>query len=215
MFLLSNAYYFTCFSAPISLTFLIAFVIMFLINFIVGVFLKNTKKMQNNNTKNARVSCKNELDKQKGLSLFCKGDIVVYASLVLCLLFAFLILVFPKANSKYSGFTLLKANETVLTFSFESSTPLKIEDKFALLTEVEQVDNAYKITVFTNQEKSGYNVILIDTKERTAKVIDANCSERKDCFHSPAIKNNGTIYCSPHDLLIKPIAQKNGAPITG
>ena len=98
-----------------------------------------------------------------------------------------------------------RENEYILPTNHETSVNVDRTNGFI----------TYKITVFTNQEKSGYNVIFIDTKERTEKVIYANCSDRKDCFHSPAIKNNGTIYCSPHDLLIKPIAQKNSAPITG
>lgn len=108
----------------------------------------------------------------------------------------------------------MRENKTVFTFTFESSSPINISEEFAHLIKVNQTENGYEITVYTS-DKSGYNVIYIDTQERTAKVIKTNCSERKDCFHAPAIKSNGTIFCNPHDLLIKPTAPRQSAPITG
>ena len=158
---------------------------------------------------------RNTTSENKYGKLFLRGDIYVYCSLFFCLLLLFVFLVIPKSKANSNGFAVLHDNDTVLTFTFDSQTPLKIENGYEDFTQVIADQNGYTITVYLNQEHTAYNKIYIDTKNLTAKVIESNCSERKDCFHAPAIKTNGTIYCSPHDLLIKPLSLKNDGPIAG
>ena len=150
----------------------------------------------------------------KSKSLFLRGDLLVYSALIFCILLLFVFFVLPTKNSKSDGFLVSHNNQTVFTFTFSKDNPLEISDNFLDLTKVNRQENGYEITVYL-ENKSSYNVIFIDVNNLTAKVIDANCSERKDCFHSPAIKNNGTIYCSPHDLLITPLSLNNDTPIAG
>ncbi len=65
----------------------------------------------------------------------------------------------------------------------------------------ESGENKLVIKIISN---GGYNVACIDTKERTVKVIEADCGKR-DCVYTAAITDSGgMIYCSPHQLRILP-----------
>lgn len=176
--------------------------------------LKKTEKTKKTNSKHTDNFEEKGSVKTSSLTLFSRGDLIIYPLLIVFIVILFFILIFPSNNKSYDGFTVMRENKTVFTFTFENSSPININEEFAHLTQVNQTENGYEITVYTS-DKSGYNVIYIDTIERTAKVIKTNCSERKDCFHAPALKNNGTIFCNPHDLLIKPTAPRQSAPITG
>ena len=157
----------------------------------------------------------NEIALFKSKTLFLRGDFAVYISLLVCIVLLFIFLVFPTQNNKNDGFLVSHNNQTVLAFTFSKTNPIEISDNYVNLTQIEERENGFKITVYLSENKSAYNVIFVDTENLTAKVIDANCSERKDCFHAPAIKSNGTIYCSPHDLLIKPLSLNSDTPIAG
>ncbi len=157
----------------------------------------------------------NTANENKYGKLFLGGDVFVYCSLFFCLVLLFVFLVAPKNTATCNGFSVFQDDKTVFTFTFEKSSPLKIESDYENLTEVSFNQDGYTITVYTNQERTAYNKIYVDTVNLTAKVIESNCSERKDCYHAPAIKTNGTIYCSPHHLLIKPLSLNNKGPIAG
>lgn len=172
--------------------------------------LKNKDKPKENLQVN-----KGEIAFIKAKFLFSAGDLIVYATLLICLLLSFVLLVLPRQNIDTDGFIITHENKTVFTFTFSKSEPLEIDENFVNLTQVKKLDDGYEITVYVYENKMEYNVIFIDTQNLTAKVIDSNCSERKDCYHAPAIKNNGTIYCNPHNLLIKPLSLKSDTPIAG
>ena len=145
---------------------------------------------------------------------FFKRDIIVYAVLVALIVSLFLIFVIP-SNKNSNGFTVSRDGTTLVICSFNSDNHIEINQDFAELIEVSNIDNGYSVKIYKDSQKIGYNVIFFDISTKTAKVSESNCSERKDCFHAPSIKNNGTIYCSPHDLLIKPIGETASSPIVG
>lgn len=134
---------------------------------------------------------------------FYKRDLLVYISLAALVLILFIAFVFPLKNESGKGFKVTRGDVTLLTYTFGSS-PHKNEN-YADLIEIEKVSDGYKIKIYSSSEKTGYNVIFFNEALKTADVIESNCSERKDCYHAPAISNSGAIYCSPHDLKITPI----------
>ena len=72
------------------------------------------------------------------------------------------------------------------------------------------------ITIYLDQSKTHFNKIKVDKKQRTAKVIDANCSTSKDCTFTPALKGNSAIVCVPHKLKIVAIGKTEATPpVTG
>ena len=80
---------------------------------------------------------------------------------------------------------------------------------FVLLTET---DDGYTLTIYTSNDKTGFNVIFINTKESSVKIIESTCSVSKDCVYSPAISNSGAIYCAPHGIKIIPNGTSGNIP---
>jgi hypothetical protein len=152
--------------------------------------------------------------KREQVQPFLKRDLFVYPAIFLFVLILFLIVLLP-AKSKTIGFTVSHQDTVILTFTHEKAQPITLNPEYENLVEIEKIDQGYKVKIYTSLDKIGYNTIVFDQEKRTAKVTDSNCSERKDCFHTPAISDNGTIYCSPHKLLIKPIGNVADTPITG
>lgn len=72
------------------------------------------------------------------------------------------------------------------------------------------------ITIYLDKTKTHFNKIEVDQKQRTAKVIDANCSTSKDCTYTPSLKGNSAIVCVPHKLKIVSIGKTEATPpVTG
>ena len=64
--------------------------------------------------------------------------------------------------------------------------------------------HCFNVVIYTSSEKKGFNEIVFDCVNLTAKVIESTCSSSKDCVHTPALTTNGSIYCAPHNLKIVP-----------
>lgn len=64
--------------------------------------------------------------------------------------------------------------------------------------------------------ENGFNLIEIDVSSRTARVIDADCSSRKDCVHTKAVRSGGdVIVCVPHKLVVTAVGDGIRQPVTG
>ena len=87
-----------------------------------------------------------------------------------------------------------------------------VPDEFLTIVEYKTVENGMEITVYTDKNKTGYNVILIDTNKLSASVIESTCSSSKDCVFSPEITKNGAIYCLPHGLKVVPLKSSGFIP---
>jgi nitrite reductase/ring-hydroxylating ferredoxin subunit len=136
-------------------------------------------------------------------------DLIVYAALILFVAALFLyFIILPTINTDTVGFCVSKGGKTVLTVK---NLTCSVNDEFVWLVESEKVDENLRVTIFTDQTKLGYNVIIFYANG-SAKVVESTCSHSKDCTFSPAIKNSGVIYCAPHDLKIEPLTGSGFIP---
>lgn len=143
-------------------------------------------------------------------NIFVKQDIAVYAILLVSIISLFLA-VFIFSNDKTAeGFTASVNGKTVLTYYYNGKTV--IYDDTAVAIEIYE----NKIYVYFDKEKTDFNELTVDLKNKTVKVTDSTCSDTKDCTSVPAISNSGAIYCAPHKLKISVLNEKeNLPPITG
>ena len=167
--------------------------------------------------------CGKEIDEKKGICENCsnqqkkkklpKWSIILI--IVGAVLFLFIIFVISPNKKNAEGFTVKKGENTVCTFTYLNQT-LSVNSDYINLVVSEKTDGGFIITVYTSNDKSGYNELTVDTTAKTVKVSKSTCSVSKDCVYSPAIGNDGAIYCAPHDLKIIPT---NGSgyvpPVTG
>lgn len=158
---------------------------------------------------------KREISEIKSLKPFEFNDLFLYAFLIIAVLFLFIIFVISPNKKNAEGFTVKKGENTVCTFTYLNQT-LSVNSDYINLVVSEKTDGGFIITVYTSNDKSGYNELTVDTTAKTVKVSKSTCSVSKDCVYSPAIGNDGAIYCAPHDLKIIPT---NGSgyvpPVTG
>lgn len=151
----------------------------------------------------------NIYDKVKNGKPFAAFDLLVYALVVLICAGLFLGFVIMSKHDSGNGFTVYYKDEKIFSFYYDD---LKYDlAEFDGSIKVENTDpenRLFTITVFTGGEEN-YNVLSVSAKDKTVKVAEANCSYRKDCVHTPEIKDGtGAIYCLPHGLKILPL--KNG-----
>ena len=145
---------------------------------------------------------------------FYKRDIIVYIALILLIASLFLIFVLP-ANKNSDGFIVSRNGITLVSCYFTDESSIIINQDYKDLIEQDKTSDGYSVKIYTDSTKSAFNTIYFNIVERSAKVTESNCSERRDCYYAPKIKNNGSIYCSPHDLLIKPITDTASGPVVG
>lgn len=136
-------------------------------------------------------------------------DLIIYAALIVFVAALFLyFIILPTLNADTVGFSVSKGGKTVLTVSDLNCT---VNSEFNSLVESEKVDGNLRVTIYTDQTKLGFNVIVFYANG-SAKVVESTCSHSKDCTFSPAIVNLGAIYCAPHDLKIEPLTGSGFIP---
>jgi hypothetical protein len=140
--------------------------------------------------------------------LFSFLDLIPYAVLALTLVALFVFLVVLPKTSKADGFKIELYGKQIATYDYATKT-LSVEKGYEANFEIE----GDSITVYTDQNRIGFNVITIDAKNRSAKISEANCSASKDCVYTPALKGTeGAIICAPHALKVVPISYNNMTP---
>jgi len=131
-------------------------------------------------------------EKIKKSKVFELGDILVYACLFVLIISLFLgFVVFPKSQEKNQFFITI-GNKTVLSYDF-SNRNLIIEQDFLSNVEHSTDGDYINVKIYTNNEKTEHNSLLIDLNKKTVKITDGTCPSKK-CLLSG--------YCEPHDLKI-------------
>ena len=143
---------------------------------------------------------------------FYLKDLFAYAIAVfLIAILAVFFLVLLGANNS-NGFKVELDGKPVLTYSFLTSD-YEVFDEFINLVTVENADDGITFMIKSND---GFNKIYISKTEKTAEVVDSDCSTSKDCVHSPKIKDSGAIVCAPHKLKLSPLSKSGmGEPVAG
>ena len=152
-------------------------------------------------------------DKVKKGGFFTAGDLIVYAVLIVLVVVLFLMFVF--GGKEGSGIAVESGGERVYVYMFGKGG--KISPGKEAVVEEKTEGRTVVVTIFTDERKEEYNIIVIDTEQKTAIVSEANCSFRKDCTHMAAIAQTGdVIICVPHTLIVKAIGgQEDFSPTIG
>lgn len=156
-------------------------------------------------------SLSGKIKAQKPFEIFDFIAYAVTAVFVTVLFFAFVVI---PTHSAAEGFKVLIDNVTVLVFKYDDNS-MTVTPSF---TDTVEYDNeAHTLTIYTDEEKSDYNVLYVDAQARSVKMIDANCSHSKDCvYFRPVTSDAGFIYCAPHKLTVLPLSSTaKTVPITG
>lgn len=145
-----------------------------------------------------------KIDQIKRGKLFRISDLIVYGVLAAIILALFLTVFLTRDKSSAESVEVLYRGERVFLYDFstgkyDAASPGRIKVVY-------DTDGRLEIE-FTEENGAGYNRIVFDRNEKSVKVTEANCSSRKDCVYTPAIKSNSeVISCAPHSLLIRPVS---------
>lgn len=136
-----------------------------------------------------------EVKADKGFKI---RDLAVYGAVILIIAVIFIAVFVTRDTSPLKGVKIY--TDEVLVFEYNFTNGEYKNSSLETVT-VTPAENSLKIKITAN---GGYNVVEINTKERTVKVTEADCGKR-DCVYTAAITNSsGMIYCSPHKLRILP-----------
>jgi hypothetical protein len=141
---------------------------------------------------------------------FKRADILVYFALVVLIVALFVFFVFIPSGKTYDGFYISVNGKKVAVYNYGSYSPQILDNEFNDKIVYDKSNNT--ITVYF--EEHGYNVIKIDERQKSAKVIDANCSVSKDCVYTPSLKGDSAIVCVPHKLKISGLVKSTPTPPT-
>ncbi len=150
--------------------------------------------------------------RKENLKLFKPIDLLVYALLIIGVFSLFLFFVILPASSSSDGFTVTINGKTIFNYHYGSYTVDLVDYKMA--DHIVYDKQKSTITIYLDDNKQDFNLIEIDEANKTAKVIDANCSLSKDCVYTPSIKNGSAIVCAPHKLKIVALGDKAIRPPT-
>ncbi len=141
------------------------------------------------------------LNEIKNLRAFEKHDVLIYAVLALFVAVLFVFFVFAPQKTNSNGFSVTKNNHHVLSFNYDDHS-LVIDSAFLELVEKTEQGNRLIVTIYHDEQKKNFNTLEIDKTNRTVDVVEANCSNSKECVHMAKISGSGVIFCAPHALSI-------------
>ena len=145
--------------------------------------------------------------KIKKRGYFGWGDLIVYGSVGILIAALFFIAFFCIRTSPAEGIAVERNGVVVYTYTFDKGG--SIAEEFKDLIEERTDENAVQITVYTDQSKTQYNVILIDLDRRSARITDANCSFHKDCTTMKSVSaDGGVIVCILHKIKVRVLEKK-------
>lgn len=130
---------------------------------------------------------------------FFKKDLIVYL-LVILLTVSFIVIVNitstpnDKVECLYNG-------QKVFDYDFAVNNLKLYSVDGVTVTQNTDGDALYLTLTYSD---GGFNKVKLDKKQKSASVSESNCSQSKDCVHSPAIVKSGqSVICVPHGLVLK------------
>lgn len=141
---------------------------------------------------------------------FIKYDILLYLTLTITVVLLFVFFVIIPDGSANVGFGVYFGEMKIFSFYYENAT-YDIAEGYDI--KVDRNDNIFTVTVKIDD---GFNILQANTATKSVKVIDADCSVKKDCVYSAPISGNGgAIICVPHNLRILPLGDGFVPPVSG
>ncbi|MEG1528466.1 MAG: NusG domain II-containing protein [Clostridia bacterium] len=150
----------------------------------------------------------------KNQKVFLPLDLVIYGAIALTIALLFILFVFAPQKEALQGISIIysdqNAEHTIFTYDFETNK-YQIADDFKDKVNVKASQDQLKVTIyFFAKEKTEVNILIIDTKGKTVRMLDADCSYHKDCVKMQIANSRDTIICVPHHLIIKPTNSDSG-----
>ena len=155
-----------------------------------------------------------KIDRLKNSKPFHFGDVIIYSLIILTVLTLFAVFIFfPRANNSSkspSGFIVENNGKTIISHLY-GSDKFEVDDKFLSLTKTEETEYGFLITIYSNQDKTEFNVLKVNENKKTVKMVESNCRS-KQCTYLHEVGENGIIYCAPRNLKITPITGSGFIP---
>lgn len=148
------------------------------------------------------------LEEVKKRGLFASWDLLVYAVLFVLIVLLFLVFVFGGTREQAAGIRVSVEGVEVYTYTYGQGGAVAVG--WEKRVDEHEENGLLRVTVYTDEQLHGYNVIEIDEENKSARVIDANCSYHKDCTLMAAVTSeSGVIVCVPHGLKILALGGEN------
>ncbi len=148
--------------------------------------------------------------------LFKKADLILYAIALFFVLCLFLIPILTCNSESITGFDVYKDGEIVFSLSFDKPNDFFIKQDKDDVIEVAITEKEATVKIFTDSQKTDYNVITASLNEKWVKCTESTCSIKKDCVHfAPITNGNGVIVCAPHNIKILPKGNSYLPVVTG
>lgn len=159
-----------------------------------------------------------DIDRVKKSKPFYLKDVAVYSAVALIVLILFLTcVIIPKLNNTQGtaiGFIVEHDGESIISHRYDSDD-FAVHSTFTDLVLIEEHSSGYLLTIYLSSERTEFNQLLVNQKEKTVKMVDSNCRS-KQCTYLHEVSDNGIIYCAPRQLKIMPIGGSGFIPpVTG
>ncbi|MCI8343738.1 MAG: hypothetical protein HFE25_04750 [Clostridia bacterium] len=141
------------------------------------------------------------IEQVKGKKPFAVWDLLIYGVLAVFIAVLFIVFVFGGNRDRTAGIRLVFREQVVYTYSFQEGGKAAQgwENRVALRTEGDTVF----LTFYSDEEGKRFNTLMLDLKNGSAKMTNANCSRHKDCtFMEEITTQKGVIVCVPHGLKV-------------
>ncbi len=145
-------------------------------------------------------------------------DLFLYCFVLILVIVLFSVFVFFPANANLvnAGFKVILHDKQIFTFNYDTHTCSLLPDYTDFINIEDLGEGFYNIKIFTDQNKTQYNLLTVNSKNKTVRIADANCSISKDCAHMKEMKeSNDLLICAPHKLKVLPLNIGYKPPVTG
>ncbi|MBQ8426709.1 MAG: hypothetical protein IJX16_02990 [Clostridia bacterium] len=141
-------------------------------------------------------------------------DIAIYLTVALLVFVLFLVfIIIPHFSEKDGyGFIVECDGNTVITYHYGSEN-FNVNEDFISRVEITKTEGGYEVTLYTSLDKSGFNTLLVNERDKTVKMLNSDCRS-KQCTYLHAIGGSGIIYCAPRLLKITPLGGSGFVPPT-
>ena len=151
----------------------------------------------------------------KKICIFHKPDIILYAFCAILAAVLFCVFVFPVNSSPISGFKVLIGQTEIYSYVYGDEEKINIDRKQYIEVSGKK-DGVFTVKIYTDKNKESYNVLSVNDKEKSVRVISSNCSKGMDCVYTPPLSDSGgAIICVPHNLKVLPLGDGYLPPVTG
>ncbi|MCD8205218.1 MAG: hypothetical protein LUD29_01190 [Clostridia bacterium] len=140
--------------------------------------------------------------KDKGFKIW---DILIYAIILLAVAALLLSVFLTRSRDELAGFYVYYKDDIVFSYEFDAERYDILDDGHIKILEETSSSLTLRFFVDAANSDEDYNDIYVDKDERYVDVIDADCSQHKECYYMDKIVDTGSaIICSPHRMNIIP-----------